>query len=114
MPSEVPGNDILSPTNEERGIYATIKSTGHEYEILDKYCGNQVYEDISPLAKPKPEAEAVQLQPLPSGDYEFTQCPAYISMATTSIHHNNNKPAETPSTQPAATQDDQAEDNNSD
>ena len=63
---------ILSPTNQETEFYETI-ATGHEYEILDKYHGNQVYE-ISPMAEPKPET--IQLQP--TGDYKFTQCPAYI------------------------------------
>ena len=54
------------------------------------------------MAEPKTEAEAVQLQP--TGDYEFTQCPAYIPVATTSIHGNTDKP---PSTQPTTAQDDQ-------
>ena len=71
-------------------------------------------EDVKvPPPKPKPEAEAVQ--PLSStGDYEFTQHPAYISVATTSIHGNTNKPMDTPSVQPtstAAVQDDQNDDN---
>ena len=88
---------ILSPTNQETEFYETI-ATGHEYEILDKYHGNQVYE-ISPTAEPKPET--IQLQP--TGDYKFTHCPAYISVATTDIHR---KP---PSTQPTTAQDDQIE-----
>jgi hypothetical protein len=93
-------------------VYETVDTADHEYEILDKFSQAATYEDIkipSP-AKPKPgAAEAVQLQPLPAtGDYEFTQCPAYIPVATTSIHGNTNKPAdhETPSTQPIAAQDD--------
>ena len=92
---------MLSPTNEETEFYETIKTTGHEYEIPYKYRGNRAYE-ISPMAEPKTEAEAVQLQP--TGDYEFTQCPAYIPVATTSIHGNTDKP---PSTQPTTAQDDQ-------
>ena len=108
MPYEQPGVMLsdLSPTNKERELYETIEAD-HEYEILDKY--NQAYEDVKvPPPKPKPEAEAVQ--PLSStGDYEFTQCPAYISVATTSIHGNTNKPMDTPSVQPTivAVQDDQ-------
>ena len=94
MPHERPGvmlND-LSPTNKERQVYEIIEAD-HEYEILDKY--NQPYEDVKvPPPKPKPEVEAVQLQPLSSaGDYEFTQCPAYVPMATTTntINGSNDK-----------------------
>ena len=67
----------LSPTTKERDVYETIEAD-HEYEILDRYSQPQ-YDDVKvpPPAEPKPE---VQLQP--SGDYEFTQCPAYIPMAT--------------------------------
>ena len=114
LPYETPGTVMLrnlSPTNKEKEVYETIEAD-HEYEILDKY--NQAYEDVKvPPPKPKPEAEAVQ--PLSStGDYEFTQCPAYISVATTSIHGNTNKPMDTPSVQPtssAAVQDDQNDNN---
>ena len=80
----------LSTTNKEREAYEN--ETDHVYEIVDNY--NHAYENIkiSPTAMPKPE---VQLQPLPStGDYELTQCPAYVTMAITSIHGNTN---ETPS-----------------
>ena len=118
----------LSPTNEERGVYETIEAD-REYEILDKY--NQPYEDVRvpPLVKPKPEAEVVQplsstgdyefsqcpayipVQPLSStGDYEFSQCPAYITVATTSIHDSTStKPMDNPTVQPptAAVQDSQ-------
>ena len=102
-------SDLSPTTNKEREVCETIEAD-HEYEILDKY-NQATYEDVKipPTAKPQPaEAEAVQLQPLPAtGDYEFTQCPAYVPMATTSIHGNTTKPAETPSTQPTAAQDDQ-------
>ncbi len=74
----------LSPTNKEREVHETIEAD-HEYEILDKY--SQPYEDINPPAKPKPEPEAVQLQPLPlTGDYELTQCPAYVPITVTINH----------------------------
>lgn len=109
MPYEVPGSVMLSdlpPTTKEREVYETIETADHEYEILDNY--NQDNIKIPSPAKPKPEAEAVQLQPLPStGDYDFTQCPAYIPVATTIFHGNNDKPAETPSTQPTTVPDDQ-------
>ena len=66
----------LSPTDKEREVYETIEAD-------------------PPL---KPEGP-VQPQPLlaPAGDYKFTKCPAYVLMATTSIHGNTNKPADTPS-----------------
>ena len=76
----------LSFTNKERDVYETIEAD-HEYEILDKYNQPQ-YDDVKiPPIKPKPaEAEAVQLHPLPSTvDYEYTQCPAYIPVATTNV-----------------------------
>ena len=65
----------LSPTNKEREVYETIKAV-HEYKILDKYNQPQ-YDDIK---VPTPKPEPVQPQPLsaPAGDYEFTQCPAYV------------------------------------
>ena len=70
----------LSSTDKEREVYETIEAD-HEYEILDKY--NQTYYDDIKVSSPKlkPEAVAVELQPLSSTvDYEFTlgQCPAYV------------------------------------
>jgi hypothetical protein len=102
LPYEVPAgsvilSDLQSPTRE---VYETIETADHEYEILDKY-SLATYEDIKipPPTKPEAEAEAVQLKPLSStGNYEFTHCPAYIPVTTTSIHGNTNKPAQTPST----------------
>ena len=86
----------LYPANKERDVYETVEAD-HEYEILDKYNQPQ-YDDIKiPPPKPKPETEAVQPQPLPStGDYEFTQCPAYIPVATTNVVSNTNNPVEIP------------------
>ena len=93
----------LSPTDKEREVYETIEAD-HEYEILDKY--NQPHYDDVKVPLPKPE-EPVQPQPSAlAGDYEFTQCPAYVPMATTSSHGNTNKPAGSPSAQPTAAQDD--------
>ena len=59
----------------------------HEYEILDQY--NQAYEDVK-IPPLKYEPANVQLQkPLSStGDYDYTQCPAYVSVATAGIHGN--------------------------
>ena len=87
----------LSPTNKEREVYETIEAD-HEYEILDKY--NQAYEDIKvPPPKPAMEVEAVQLQT--TGDYEYTQCPAYIPVTTTSIHGNDKQEASEPRSVPS-------------
>ena len=96
----------LPPINKEREVDETIETANHEYEILDKY-GQATYEDIIPTVKPQPEAETVQLKPLAStGDYEFTHCPAYVTVTTTSIHDDTNEPAYTPTTQPTTAQDD--------
>ena len=100
LPYEVPGgvmlSELSSPANKERDIdvYVTVEAD-HEYEILDKY--NQPHVKAPP-PKPKPETKtAVQLQPLPStGDYEFTQCPAYVSVTTTNVIGNASKPLEIP------------------
>ena len=90
----------LSPTNKERDIYETTEAD-HEYEILENY--NQLHEDIKvPPPKPKLEAEALQLQALSStGDYEFTQCPAYVPV--TSIYGNDKQET----SEPSPAQDDQ-------
>ena len=75
---------MLSRLPSTRDIYEAVEAD-HEYEILDKY--NQPQYDEVKIPPPKPErveAESVQLQPLPStGDYEFTQCPAYVPVVTT-------------------------------
>ena len=93
----------LSPTNKEREVYETIDAD-HEYEVLDNYNLQPQYDDVLiPPPKPKAGAEALPL----TGDYKFTQCPAYAPVATTSIHGNTSKPAETSSTQPTTIQDDQ-------
>ena len=102
----------LSLTNKEGEVYETIEAD-HEYEILDKY--NQPQHDDAKVPPPKPESKvpspkpgSVQLQKAsqsaPASDYEFTQCPAYIPVSSTSIHGNTIK---LPSTQPNAAQDDE-------
>ena len=95
MPYEQPGVMLsdLSTTSKERGVYETVEAD-HEYEILDKY--NQAYEEVQ-APPPKPAPVAVQPQPASSaGDYEFTDCPAYIPVATTSIHGNDKREASQP------------------
>ena len=105
LPYEEPGGVMLSDlssTNKERGVYETIEAD-HEYEILDKY--NQAYEEVQ---APPPKPAPVQPQPPSSaGDYEFTNCPAYVPVVTTSIHGNTKKPDTPTSVQPATAQDDQ-------
>ena len=100
-------NDLSS--NEEREVDNTLEAD-HEYETLDKY--DQAYDEDLVKALP-PKSESVQLQAFPlaaSDDYKFTQCPAYVSTATTNVHPGNTNRSEydvpsIPST--TAAQDDQ-------
>ena len=88
----------LSPISKDKEVYDTIEAD-HEYEMLDKY--SQAYEDIK-VPPPKSEPADVQLQQS-TGDYDYTQCPAYVSVnvATAGIHDDAIK-GETPSvSQPA-------------
>ena len=104
LPDEAPGSLMLSdlsPTSKERAVYETIEGD-HEYEILDKYNLQPQYDDVK-IPPVKPE-RLVQPQPLsaPAGDYDFTQCPAYIAVSTTttSIHGNTNELVNTPGSVP--------------
>ena len=99
-PYEEPGMVVLSNLSTTRDVYETIKAD-HEYEVLGKF--NPTYAEIEPQPSVKPES--VQLQPLSSaGGFEFTQCPAYDPVATTSIHGNTNKSLDTPSIEPTTHQ----------
>ena len=77
----------LSPiaTNNVSEDYETVieDSTDHDYEMLDKY--SQAHEELRvPATQP-----VQQQQPLSSiGDYNLTQCPAYVPVATTSTYVN--------------------------
>ena len=64
----------LPPTDKEIEVYEAIEAD-HEYETLDKY--DQAYENVK---TPSPKLEIVKLQQslASAGDYEFTQCPAYV------------------------------------
>ena len=94
----------LSPTDREREVYEIIEAD-HEYEMLDKYNQPQ-YDDIKvPSPKPEEPMQSLQLS-APAGDYEFTQCPAYVPVATTSILGNTLINQQTV-TQPTAAQHDQ-------
>ena len=78
----------LSTFNEERNLYETVE-TDHVYEIpvLDEH--SQIYEEVR---APSPKPEPSQLQPLSSaGDFELTQCPAYVSVGAISIRGNTSK-----------------------
>ena len=90
MPYELPGvklNDI-SHTSKEREAHESAE-VDHEYEILDKY--NQAYEEIQ-----FPKAPPPKLNSSSAGDYELTQCPAYVPVT------RGNHYAETSLTQPPA------------
>jgi hypothetical protein len=100
----------LSPTIKEGEAYETIEAD-HEYEILDKYNQPQ-YDDVkfpSPKQEPVQPPKALPLQSAPASDYEFTQCPAYIPVSSTSSHGNTIKLVDTPSAQPNAAEDDQVD-----
>ena len=64
----------MLPTSEEREVYCS----DHDYEPLEKYNQHNDSEDViqAPSDSSKPEPE-------------LTPCPAYDSVATTSIHGNN-------------------------
>ena len=78
MPYEQPGMVLSSTihTNKERQADESIE-VDHEYEVLDKY--TQAYEDIQVTQTPPPKQK--QQQSSSAGDYELTQCPAYVSVA---------------------------------
>ena len=65
----------ISHTSKEREAHESVEAD-HEYEVLDKY--NQAYEDIQVSQVPPPKQE--QQQSSSVGDYELTQCPAYVSV----------------------------------
>ena len=78
LPYELPGVMLsdASYTNKER----EANVADHEYEVLDKYC--QDYEDVQVPQAPPPMQERQQSSS--AGDYELTQCPAYVTV----IHSN--------------------------
>ena len=63
----------ISHTTKERQDHVSVEAD-HEYEILDKY--SQAYEEIQAPQAPPPKQEQQQLSSV--GNYELTQCPAYI------------------------------------
>ena len=71
MPYEEPGV-LLNKVAYE------IKNTepDHEYEMLDKY--NQAYEEIKVVPRPPKLPDQQGLPPSSAGDYDITQCPAYV------------------------------------
>ena len=77
-------SDISHGSKEEAAYEST--EVDHEYEILDKY--NQPYDEVRIPEAPPPKQE--QQQKSSSGDdYELTQCPAYVPVATTPGDHGN-------------------------
>ena len=81
MPYEQPGVMLsdISHTSKEREAREDVE-VDHEYEVLDKY--NQAYENIQVPQAPPPKQE--QQQSSSAGDYELTQCPAYVPVTITS------------------------------
>ena len=76
MPYEQPGvilSDITHTSNKERYAQETV-DVNNEYEVLDKY--NQAYEEIQVSQALPPEQE--QQKSSSAGDYELSQCPAYV------------------------------------
>ena len=63
----------LSRVSEE----AEANDSDHEYEVLDKY--SQPYE--IPEASPTKQDQQQKSSPA-GGDYELTECPAYVPVAT--------------------------------
>ena len=95
MPYEQPGV-MLSDTShasKEREANENVE-VDHEYEVLDKY--SQAYEDVQVSPAPPPKQE--QQQSSSAGDYELTQCPAYVPVT------HGNKQTETTLTQPPTTE----------
>ena len=91
MPYEEPGVLLNKAAYE-------IKSTeaNHEYEMLDKY--NQAYEEIKVVPRPPKLPDQQGLPPSSTGDYDITQCPAYIPV----VHGNQQgQQTETSLMQPA-------------
>ena len=95
VPYELPGV-VLSDTShisKEREAHESVE-VDHEYEMLDKY--SQAYEDVQVPPAPPPKQE--QQQSSLAGDYELTQCPAYVPVT------HGNKQTETTLTQPPTTE----------
>ena len=90
----------LSCASKDGEIYETINEADHDYEILDI---SHAHEGIKvPPLKLEPTNGHLQ-QPLSSTNvYDYTQCPAYVSFATTGIHGNGSN-ADTPSVSQTAT-----------
>ena len=69
--------------DHERNLYEIVE-VDHMYDVPVLDTHNQDYEEIQ---VPSPNPEVLQLHPLSStGDFELTQCPAYVAVATTNIH----------------------------
>ena len=64
----------ISHGSKERATYESAE-VDHEYEMLDKY--NQPYDEVRIPEAPPPKEKQQQ-----GDDYELTQCPAYIPVAT--------------------------------
>ena len=89
----------ISHDSKERAGYESAE-VDHEYETLDKY--NQPYDEVRIPEAPPPKLE--QQQKSSSGDdYELTQCPAYIPVATIPGVHGKERTISSTDDQPPNT-----------
>ena len=83
----------LSGVSKETEAYESV-GVDHEYEILDTY--SRPYEEVKlSEAPPSPQEQLHKSMPT-AGDYELTQCPAYVPVA--GVHGDKHN---TSSTQPS-------------
>ena len=75
----------ISYGSREKAAYESVE-VDHEYEILDKY--NLPYDEVRLSEAPPPKQEQQQ-QSSSADDYELTQCPAYVPIATTPGDHGD-------------------------
>ena len=93
----------ISHDSKERAAYEGAEDD-HEYEMLDKY--SQPYDEVRIPETPPPKQEQQQMSS--SGDdYELTQCPAYVPVATTPGVHGKECTISSTDDQPPNSQDNQ-------
>ena len=91
LASDLPGvmlSDIIM--NKEKGV----ENVDHEYEVLDQY--SQPLSQADQVTKDTNEQTKQQL----SGEYELTECPAYVPIA-----HGNQQDSSTQNTNDKDSQD---------
>ena len=76
---------VLMSSLPQRDQHYEVIDVDHEYEGLDKY--NKSYEFSASPQVPS----SVQHRQTPSGDYEFTQCPAYMPSVSQRGYHTDHE-----------------------